>query len=294
MHNGITVLAPAKINLGLRVFPRRADGFHNISSIFTTIRLFDELNVSEIQKENVCEVVCEQMELPEDNTFTKAYKAFCVLTGIKKGVRVEVTKRIPAGGGLGGGSSDSSSFIHSLNILFDAKLSSSDLIQIAGEVGSDVFFFTEALLADGGRRFSNFEVFSALVEGRGEKVSQIKERSDFTVLLVFPGVSVSTKDAYNWVDEKIAKCDCPDQIQNDLEQVYRLPVKEWTFSNDFTDVVCNKNHAVQKALLLLKQCGADFADMSGSGSTVFGVFENREKALSAQKTLDGEFKTVLS
>lgn len=296
MFGSITVLAPAKINLGLRVFPRRADGYHDIQSVFTTVNLFDTITVSVTGKDFQCEVVCSQMELPEENTFTAAYKAFCVLTGIQKGVRVEVQKRIPAGGGLGGGSSDASSFIQSLDCLFGTHLSDSDLAFLAGQVGSDVFFFTHALAADGKKRFSVYEPFAAIVEGRGEVVRQIDARNDFSVLLVFPEVGVSTKNAYSLVDQWYMENKILSGVDeaSGLEKIYRKDVKDWTFVNDFTVPVCSVYSSVAEALVLLKDVGAAFADMSGSGSTVFGIFKIRSDALEAQKKLEGKFRTVLS
>src|SRR5574344_357128 len=209
MFDSITVFAPAKINLGLKVLPVRSDGYHNIESIFTTVCLGDEINVALTNLKNTCSVECKEMSLPRENTFTAAYKAFCVLTGVNDGVSVKVTKRIPAGGGLGGGSSDASSFIQSIDSLFGTQLSSAALISLAGEVGSDVFFFTRALLeanGDGpaGRICLSAKPFAAVVTGRGERVRRICCRSDYTVLLVLPGVGVSTKEAYALVDASAA------------------------------------------------------------------------------------------
>lgn len=292
MCDSITVPAPAKINLGLRVFPKRTDGYHDIQSVFQTVRLFDELTVTVTGEKNRCVVECSELQLPEENTFTAAYKAFCVLTGINEGVRVLVTKRIPAGGGLGGGSSDASSFIQSLDNLFGTKLDFFSLSQIAGKVGSDVFFFTNALSADGGKRFRHFEPYAAYVEGRGEKVKQIECRNDFSVLLVFPGVSVSTKIAYGLVDREIEKHGF--KSGENPEKIYSEKVCGWNFVNDFTKPVAEEYVQVAKALEKLRGLGADFVDMSGSGSTVFGVFENEKDALKAKRVLEQDYVAVLS
>ena len=291
MSDSITVLAPAKINLGLEIFPKRADGYHELRSIFTTVGLFDEICVSKTDEKNTCIVESFGMELPEQNTITAAYKAFCVLTGIDSGVRVSIKKRIPAGGGLGGGSSDASSFIQSVNNLFKAGLGIDSLSAIAGKVGSDVFFFTYALSAQDGKWFSKFEPFAAVVEGRGEKVRQIQHRSDFSVLLIFPNVGVSTKDAYALVDETLDLESRRNKIS--LEEIYNQPVKNWSFKNDFTVPVSKKYAGIAEALVKLKSCGADFADMSGSGSTVFGIFEKKETALKAKVLLEKEFNLAL-
>lgn len=291
MSDCVSVLCPAKINLGLRVFPKRADGFHHIQSIFTTVNLFDELKVTVTGERNTCRVNARGMKLPEENTFTKAYKAFCVLTGIDSGVLVEVDKKIPAGGGLGGGSSDASSFIQSLNSLFKAQLSDSDLLSLAGQVGSDVFFFTSALNADNGRRFGFYSPYCAVVGGRGEIIHEIEARNDFSVLLVMPGVEVSTKEAYCLVDNAMNGNVKP---FDNMEVTYRKNVADWNFVNDFTIPVCESYAAVGNALSEIRKCGVDFADMSGSGSTVFGVFEDRKKALAARDCLEKKFRCFLA
>ena len=266
MADSITVTAPAKINIGLRVLPKRSDGYHSIESIFTTVPLYDTLTVSLDAPAETCIVECEEMNLPQENTFTTAYKAFCVLTGMKYGVRVHVTKRIPSGGGLGGGSSDASSFIQSIDRLFNTRLASDDLHKIAGLVGSDVFFFTHALIE------GNEQPFAAVVEGRGELITPIETRNDYSVVLIFPKVSVSTKDAYSWVDSYTGKRSSP----IDLKKEFMKPIKDWQFSNDFTTPVSERFNEIESAIAALKYCGADFADMSGSGSTVFGIFAKKK------------------
>ncbi len=234
------------------------------------------------------------MKLPAENTFTMAYKAFCVLSGVKCGVHVDLVKRIPSGGGLGGGSSDASSFIQSIDRLCGTHLKASDLHQIAGLVGSDVFFFTHALLS-GGRHD-----FTAVVEGRGEKVSQIKARCDYSVVLVFPNVCVSTREAYSWVDEEIVARGFSTEPSVEMEEEYRRPISLWRFKNVFTVPVSERHKEIAEAIAGLKDCGADFADMSGSGSTVFGLFTRKEQedyapaALNAVNSLSKRWQTVLA
>ena len=292
MLRSLTVQAPAKINLGLRVFPRRADGYHEIESIFRTVNLCDTITVQVGGRKNVCEVDCEGMVLPVENTFTKAYKAFCVLTGIREGVRVHVTKRIPAGGGLGGGSSDSSSFIKSIDSLFGTRLSDSALLDIAGQVGSDVYFFTRRLVEED-KVSSNKTAFSAIVRGRGEIIRPIESQNDFSLLLVFPGVHVSTEDAYALVDSSLL-LDVGNRLSDEeLESLYKKPVREWFFSNDFTTPVAGRYPRIQQAIDDLKKVGSDFVDVSGSGSTVFAIFEDRDKADFAYRTLAMQWDSLL-
>lgn len=295
MLSSVTALAPAKINLGLRVFPKRSDGYHDIQSVFVTVDLCDELAVSPLNAKGVCELECDGANLPEQNTVTLAYKAFCVLTGLDYGVRVSLKKRIPPGSGLGGGSSDASSFIQSISFLFGTKLSGEMLFRIAGEVGSDVFFFTAAQLKRRRKDLASFERFSALVEGRGESVRGIPLRS-FYVLLVFPAVSVSTKDAYTLLDESALRA--PEEERRGdsdaaLPEMLSGSPRDWNVRNDFTPVICACYPAVGRALRRVKECGADFSDMSGSGSAVFGVFERWERAARAAEILSREYRVAL-
>lgn len=291
MRQSITVLAPAKINLGLSVFPRREDGYHDIQSIFTTVNLCDRIFVERWPEKDVCLVDCKGMDLPKENTFTKAYKAFCVLTGIRDGVHVTVEKHIPAGGGLGGGSSDSSSFIQSIDILFGTQLDSSAWGYISSQVGSDVFFFSAALQRE--KKLLNGRVFSAVVEGRGERIYPIESRTDLWVLLVFPGVFVSTAEAYALVDANMKSCFRMSIQRDRLVNSYNGPVREWFFSNDFATPVVGRYPKIQQALNSLKGCGADFVDMSGSGSTVFGIFEKEDNAVSAYEAIARQWCSVL-
>ncbi len=292
MLRSLTVQAPAKINLGLRVFPKRADGYHEIESIFSTVNLCDSITVQVLDQKDVCKVDCEGMVLPQENTFTKAYKAFCVLTGIREGVHVHVTKRIPAGGGLGGGSSDSSSFIKSIDTLFGTQLSDSALLDIAGQVGSDVYFFTRRLVEEN-KVNSIGRGFTAIVRGRGEIIKPIENRNDFSILLVFPGVHVSTKDAYDLVDASLGLNTESKRSDEDLECLYKKPIREWFFSNDFTAPVAGRYPRIRQAMDELIKAGADFVDMSGSGSTVFAVFEDRNKADFAYRTLAMQWDSLL-
>lgn len=280
MLDAVRVSAPAKINLNLKVLSKRPDGFHDIQSIFQAVTLFDELLVQLEDGKDKCTVFCREMSLPEHNTISSAYNAFCSLTGFNKSVRVELMKRIPAGGGLGGGSSDAASFVRALAKLAKIDISSEMSFQIASEVGSDVFFFLHC--AHKGCEFPE----CALVSGRGEIVKPIVPRKDIHVLLVFPDVHSSTKEAYSLVDKAVENGEtiaCPDF--SELEAEYRKPPSQWRFANSFTVPVSRQYPAIAEALKAVKSCGASFADMSGSGAVVFGIFDSAEAAETASQKL---------
>lgn len=275
MLSEVHEFAPAKINLNLKVLPKRSDGFHAIESIFQTVFLEDELFVSLENEKNTCAVQCCEMVLPAENTITAAYKAFCLYTGFNQSVSVRLTKRIPSGGGLGGGSSDAASFVKALAKLSGVSLTAELKDKIAGDVGSDVFFFLRCGCPG-----------CAVVSGRGEIVSEIALRKDIHIVLVFSGVHSSTKEAYALVDEDMQKgktADCPELAE--LEAVYNRPVKDWNFTNSFTSAIIRRYPEVGEALAEIRKTGAAFADMSGSGSVVFGIFESASAAENAFRVL---------
>lgn len=278
MSNEIHVTAPAKLNFGLKVLPKRADGFHDIESIFSTVSLGDELIVRLSDEKNKCSVKCDLFELPEQNTITKTYEAFKSL--VKQdlpGVDVFIKKTIPAGGGLGGGSSDAAAFLKALSSLYGTCLTADQKDEIAAQVGSDVFFFLHC--DESGRG-------AAIVTGRGEKVIPIARREDLHFLVIFPGVSSSTKEAYALVDEFY---ESGKQLEyprlNDLENIYNSSIQKWNFVNTFTGVIAARYPQIEQAIFDLKKNGALYTDMSGSGSTVFGVFASEEEAQKARNAL---------
>lgn len=269
--------AYAKVNFGLNVFSKRDDGFHDIESIFQTIDLYDELVVSIIDG-NQCVVECDEMKLPEKNTLTSSYEAFCQVVDVNvPGVKVCLKKMIPSGGGLGGGSADAAALIRALQKICGIKLSVEQLNQIASKTGSDVFFFMNC--DDQGKG-------AALVSGRGEVIKKIIPRTDLCLLLIFPDVSSSTKEAYALVDEYLLKEDkVIGPSLSEFEEIYRSEVKTWNLINTFTPALSKKIKEVDAALMDLKKVGSEYVEMSGSGSTVFGVYTLEQQATNSYNLL---------
>ena len=269
--------AYAKVNFGLRVLPRRADGFHNIESIFQTIDLYDELIVTPTDEKG-CIVQCDSMQLPENNTLSSAYNAFCETTGRDNiGVNVNLIKGIPSGGGLGGGSSDAAALIRVLEKFYDIKLNDAQLDNVASKTGSDVFFFMHCDHEGKG---------CSLVSGRGEYIKKITPRKDLWLLMIFPEAKSSTKDAYALIDKAFAEGKVLKSPEfNELEHVYNQAVENWTFINTFTPVISGQYEEIARALQELKKAGCCYSEMSGSGSTLFGVFTMRQQAISASNLL---------
>ena len=286
MEREISGWAYAKVNFGLRVLPGRADGFHGIESIFQTVDLYDELTLTTVAEKG-CFVHCSSMKLPENNTLTKAYNAFCKLADCEvPGLEIDLKKGIPSGGGLGGGSSDAAALTRMLETLCNVRLSDSELDDIAAETGSDVFFFMH---------WDEMGQGCALISGRGENVKRIHGREDLFLVLIFPEVSSSTKEAYALVDEAFSRGKFLISPEFDeLELVYRRPPENWTFINTFTPVISAKYKDIGRAIEALRALGCEYAEMSGSGSTVFGIFSSRQEAESAVKELAGSWNCKLA
>src|SRR3954469_21339572 len=183
------VLAPAKINLSLKVLGKRADGFHEIETLIAPISLCDTID---IEKQNRwIDFSCDDPTLPggDENLVVRAAKLFLEQAKIKSGVSIKLEKKIPHGAGLGGGSSDAAAMLRALNELFETNLSREELGKIAAEIGSDVPFFL----------FNS----AAVCKGRGEIVEPAKLKSKLSILLLKPAFGVPTAWAYSrWEQSK--------------------------------------------------------------------------------------------
>lgn len=294
MNSEVRVLACAKINIGLQVFPRRSDGFHEINSIFQVVCGIDDfydLLIVRYEPNATWDfkVECKTLELPPKNTLRLAFDAFCSVTGqTLNGISVELIKKIPSGGGLGGGSSDGASLVKALEEITKISLTDFQLDEIASKIGSDVFFFIHCSFSkfiEDGKTILK-EDGCALVSGRGEKVELIKKRTDLYFLLVFPEVFSSTKEAYNLLDGIL------DEESNlcylkftDFETMYNGFVSEWQFVNTFTPALVSKYSKIENCLNCIKKSSALYAEMSGSGSTCYGVYSSLEDAQNAKVQL---------
>jgi 4-diphosphocytidyl-2-C-methyl-D-erythritol kinase len=243
------VLAPAKINLSLKVLGRRDDGFHEIETLIAPISLHDELNLE--RQPRWIDFVCDDPSLPPngENLVVRAAKSFFAATKTKGGVKISLKKNVPQGAGLGGGSSDAAATLLALNQLFETKLSLEELAGIGSAIGSDVPFFL-------------FES-PAVCKGRGEIITPTKIKEKFSILLLKPAFGVSSAWAYSrWEKSReIRGINYTDQKFDDQ-----------TFVNDLERPVFEKFiFLAQLKAWLLKQPEAGAALMSGSGSTIFAV-----------------------
>jgi 4-diphosphocytidyl-2-C-methyl-D-erythritol kinase len=269
------VLAPAKINLSLKILGPRSDEFHEIETLIAPISLYDELKIERRTSKQGIEFHCNDPSVPQgdDNLAVRAAKAFFKKLKIKSGVLIELKKKIPHGAGLGGGSSDAASTLMALNELFETKLRREALAKMAEGIGSDVPFFI----------FQS----AAICRGRGELVSPIKLHKPLFILLLKPQFSVPTAWAYQrWRGAQ----EVPGVSYTAQEFAGR------TFVNDLERSVFEKFVCLaQLKVWLLEQPEAGAALMSGSGSTVFAVMRERADARQlgkrAKAALDPELWT---
>src|SRR5215471_9807978 len=245
------VIAPAKINLSLRVLGRRTDGFHEIETLIAPISLCDKIKVEQHSGRQKIAFRCDDPSVPkgEDNLVVRAAKIFFNETKFSSGVSIELKKRIPHGAGLGGGSSDAASTLLALNELFETNLPREALAKMAEMLGSDVPFFI----------FQS----AAVCKGRGELVSPAKSREQLSVLLLKPEFAVPTQWAYaRWQESR----EIP--VVSYASQAF----EGQTFVNDLERPVFEKFiFLAEIRMWLLKQPEVGAALMSGSGSTVFAV-----------------------
>lgn len=282
----VRVRAPAKINLVLRVLDRRSDGFHAIWSLMQTVELCDDLRIA-IHPESppAVELRCDDSALPTDQTNLVYRAAALVLERTRRQMRIviDLQKRIPMGAGLGGGSSDAAATILGLNQLLDMKWPRATMEEIGQLLGSDVPFF--------------FNAPTAVATGRGERVVPIELPATRWVVLVNPGFPVDTRWAYRQLSSSRSEVR---PISESLRALEQKAVLTWNeilrvAENDFESPVFAAHAILAEIKVRLISGGAESALLSGSGATVFGLFEDREKAMKAQASLQmsSQFKVYI-
>lgn len=272
----ISLAAPAKINWFLSVLNKREDGYHNIISPMQCVDLFDSLSFEEAEEIQLL----SDLEVPvEGNLVHKAAVLLKRVSSYKFGARIELKKNIPVAAGLGGGSSDAAFTLMGLNSLWGLNYDKRTLMRLAAELGSDVPFFLAGPLA--------------LVEGRGEKVTELKAEGSMVVLLIKPEVSVSTAWAYNLFKTRLTKKAVDIKLFCQALERNNFAFLRDTVFNDLEDVVIGKYPVVGEIKKRLAQNGALFSVMSGSGPTVFSIFTASEEAVRASKNLQGAWCRVV-
>jgi 4-diphosphocytidyl-2-C-methyl-D-erythritol kinase len=278
-HPRMRVLAPAKVNLFLRIVGRRADGYHLLDSLMVPVSLFDEITVEARRGRLEIVVTCDDPSLPDDETNLahKAAALLCKETGVQAKISIDLCKRIPAGAGLGGGSSDAAAVLKSLNVLLSLGLTADRLGTLGARLGADVPFFIPCR--------------PARVAGIGEILTEVPPLPPYRLVIVVPPFGVSTPWAYRRFDELSAAEMPPPHVASQWSSD-RWPSPE-LLVNDLERAVLPASPQIGGIKDHLLRLGAEGTLMSGSGSAVFAVFQSRTVAEHAVTALTGEGKTFL-
>lgn len=261
--------AYAKINIALDVIGKRDDGYHDVRMIMQTISLCDIIDITPIYEPGKTETYTNKEDIPsmENNIAHKAALMFFKETGIDASAKIFIKKNIPAAAGLAGGSADAAAAVIALNDIFKTKLSRTKLCEIGSLIGADVPF---CILKN-----------TYLAEGIGDKLTKISDFSNFDVLIVKPDFSVSTPLVYKSL--KLTK----NTVHPPIDEIVKaISEKNYDYvfknsSNVLESVTEKKHPEIAKIKSDMIDFGAKMSLMSGSGPSVFGIFENEEKSIKA-------------
>ncbi len=270
----------AKINLTLDVLGLREDGYHDLQSVMQTISIRDDIEI-DIGTGKPWRLLCDKEDIPTDerNLAWKAAKVYCeAMKKDPKGLEIRITKRIPSGAGMGGGSADAAAVLRALNRHFGEPLSLFALAELGAQVGSDVPFCVVC--------------GTAMVEGRGERVRKLPDMPDCIFVVVKPEFSVSTPELYKKIDAAVI-AQRPDNkamenaiLAGDLEKVVQ------NVCNVFDPVVTQEHLELNYIKSVMHQFGAVGYQMTGSGSAVFGIVSEFEIAAVLCDMLKGNYPNV--
>jgi 4-diphosphocytidyl-2-C-methyl-D-erythritol kinase len=277
----VTVRAHAKINLDLRVLGTRPDGFHELRTVFQSLALHDTIDC--IPREGPFAIECDAAGVPLDRS-NLVWRAADALwrslrrDGPVRDVLVRLHKRIPLQGGLGGGSTDAAATLLALTKAWRVPVRPNQLVDVAATLGADVAFFLS-----GG---------TALGLGRGDEIYPLADLARHWIVLLVPGFGVSTPDAYGWYDSE------REQTRGSMAREAQYVPGPWPsraaqMINDLEAPIARHHPEIDHMKTALRRAGALAAAMSGSGSTVFGLFQKREEAMAAVSRLAGSGWRVL-
>jgi 4-diphosphocytidyl-2-C-methyl-D-erythritol kinase len=258
----VTVSAPAKLNLFLRVLARESDGYHSLETLFCLVSLADTVVATRREERGVSiEVEGAEVGPPEQNLAVRAAALVLEATGHRFGVDLRLTKRIPVRAGLGGGSSDAAAALHAVNALANGAVPRHELLQFGARLGSDVpFFVTGAPLA--------------LAWGRGERLFRLPPLPVAPALLVTPPVGIETSEAYGWVDAARGPHSRRGAVALDLDALSRWGDIGRMAGNDFESPAFERVPGLRAAFEALAGTHPLVCRMSGSGSTLFAVYRS--------------------
>ncbi len=277
----ITLKAYAKINIGLNIVNKRSDGYHEIETIFQQIDLYDRIKITAIESDDI-KIRTNRKDLPIDRE-NSCYRAAELVRDefeINKGVKIELIKTIPIGAGLGGGSSDAAEVLKGMLNLWGIKTSKERLVKIATKIGADVPFFLE-----GG---------TALGFGIGDKLQPFRFPYDYYLILVYPNIKISTEWAYKNFNFNLTKTKKIIKLSQIYVYNYQLSELRKIIHNDLEEVVFKKYKELQNIKNQMYENGAFLANMSGSGSTIYGMFSGHKEAEKMMNRFPSSYQVYLT
>ena len=273
----VRVSAPAKINLALRVLAREDSGFHQLETLFCAVGFEDLLSLRLRGSGISLEIDGPDLGPIEENLVYRAAEGFLALAGHQIGVEIQLTKRIPVQGGLGGGSSDAAATLKALNLLLPASVEDADLVRLAGDLGADVPFFLSGSPL-------------ALGWGRGDRLLPLPALPTLPVLLAIPPFGVSTPEAYRLLSEERSR-----RVEKHGSELYSLETfGSWDgirifARNDFEGSVFGSAPLLKRLREALSDTQPMMSLLSGSGSALFAVFDDEGPAQRAAVSLKAAF-----
>jgi 4-diphosphocytidyl-2-C-methyl-D-erythritol kinase len=276
MDSTLTVPAFAKINLSLRVFGLRADGYHDLDTIFQTISLHDTIKIAATDNSAIV-LSCDDRRLAivETNLMIRAAEALRNRFATTKGARIRLEKRIPVQAGLGGGSADAAITLLALATLWELSPTKEDLLAVGSRLGADVPFFLFGGTARG--------------TGIGDNVMPLQDRTEKFLLVIKPNANTSTSDAYKALDERSLTTRNSKTILSSSQPTEHFDSGSLaSLENDFEEVVLDLEPEIARAKAALIRTGAKNAALAGSGSAVFGIFDSEDAQRRAIQAIELE------
>ena len=274
---GLICPSYSKVNIGLKVLSQRDDGYHNIYTIFQELNFGDSID---IEKRDCGFKIIANVDWIPTNKSNICYKAY---TEIKKefsevkGIHIKIDKKIPIGSGLGGGSANAAALLKGIKNIYKLEVTESKLEEIGSEVGADVPFFIRGK--------------TQLGEGIGDKLTQLPKAIIGTYLLVIPKISIRTEWAYSVIKNRLNNQNKNAKFSSFINEDYSsLQI----FENDFEQIVIPAYPEIGAIKSKLLNLGARFASLSGSGSTVYGVFDDEASAKEAELLFHTSHQTILA
>lgn len=269
----------AKINLGLHVLDKRADGFHNIITIFQEIDFYDQLTI-EKSEAMIFDTNVNWLDAT-NNTCMSAVEILKQYYPELPNFKIFLQKNIPTNAGLGGGSSNGTAILKGINQLCSLNIQEKEMKKLAEKISADSTFFV-----DGGMQGA---------EEKGQKLYPIKNiKLDNYILLVMPNIKVQTSEAFMFIKKYLVKGETHIKLSQMLEELKLKNLSSELFYNDFEMHVFKTHPEIGKIKLEILDLGAKYASLSGSGSTVFGIFSDKQKAQKAQSFFSPHYSTIIA